>query len=142
MPLRSPTGSACADHLKAAENGVDQASSKNEALKGAILATELYMKAIKHASNDQEKARLRGKCKELLSRAEEIKNSKEWPPPKNPGIALKVPSSERSISRTEEIILLEGSKLHGFIFPPWTADPDDSLFAGEIYTYSLLLFTL
>jgi calpain-7 len=120
---------------------VDQAPTKDQALKGAILATELYMKAVKHARDDQEKSRLRGKCKELLSRAEEIKKSKEWPPQKNPGIALKVPSSERSISRSEEIILLEGSKLHGFIFPPWTVDPDDSLFVGEIYMYSLLPVT-
>lgn len=112
--------------------------TKDQALKSAILATELYLKAIKIADSDQEKARLRGKCKELLSRAEEIKKSTEWPPKQNLGIVLKAPSSERSISRSEEIILLEGSKLHGFIFPPWTIDPEDSVFAdGKIYTYSL-----
>jgi calpain-7 len=102
------------------------------------------MQAIKTASNDRERARLRGKCKELLSRAEEIKKSEEWPQSKTLGAILKSPLSERAISRSEEIILLEGSKLHGFIFPPWTSDPDDSLFAkdGETYTYRLCSFYL
>jgi hypothetical protein len=101
---------------------------KEEALNNAILATELYMKAIKLASTDHDRTKFRSKCKELLARAEEIKKSGVWPPPKTLGNILKAPLSERAISRTEEIILLEGSKLHGFIFPPWKSDPDDSLF--------------
>lgn len=46
------------------------------------------------------------------------------------------------MSRTEEIILLESSKLHGFIFPPWTSEPDDKLFddGDELYTYGLVLY--
>lgn len=94
------------------------------------------MKAIKIASSDHERTKFRSKCKDLLTRAEEIKKSDIWPPLKNPGAVLKAPLSERAISRTEEIILLEGSKLHGFIFPPWKSDPDDSLFTegGDNYT--------
>ena len=89
------------------------------------------MKAIKLASTDHERAKFRSKCTELLTRAEKIKKSNIWPPPKRASIALKDPVSGRIIGRTEEIILLEGSKLHGFIFPPWKDDPDESLFEGD-----------
>ena len=85
------------------------------------------MKATGLARNDRDKSRLRSKCKQLLSRAEEIKKAREWAPVKK-DLTLKAPISERAISRKEELILLEGSKLHGFIFPPWTSDPDDSVF--------------
>lgn len=100
-------------------------------MKAAIAAAELYMKATGLASNDLDKTRLRGKCKQLLSRAEEIKKAKKWVPVKT-DLALKAPISQRAISRKEELILLEGSKLHGFIFPPWKGDPDDSIFEEEI----------
>lgn len=107
---------------------MDKSSTKGEALEAAILATELYMKLIKLSHNDAEKAKLRGKCKQLLSRAEEIKQAKQWPPPVGKEVLLKAPISGRETSKREDIILLEGSKLHGFIFPPWTSDPDDSVF--------------
>ena len=36
------------------------------------------------------------------------------------------PQQKRDLSTREKIILLESSKLNGFIFPPWTApDPSD-----------------
>jgi calpain-7 len=86
------------------------------------------MKASKLASSDQERARLRSKCQQLLSKAEEIKQSVDWTPEKNKELLLKAPSSERPITRRENVILLESSKLHGFVFPPWTSEPDDSVF--------------
>jgi calpain-7 len=86
------------------------------------------MKITKLASTDVERTRLRGKCKQLLSRAEEIKQSAQWTPVVNKEVLLKASVSGRQISRREEVILLEGSKLHGFIFPPWTNEPDESLF--------------
>jgi phage FluMu gp28-like protein len=107
---------------------VDKSATKDDALKNAILAAELYIKATSQARSDHDKARLREKCKQLLSRAEEIKQSPSWIPKTSKGIYLKAPISERAISRQEEIILLEGSKLHGFIFPRWTSDPEDSVF--------------
>jgi hypothetical protein len=106
---------------------VDKSATREEALKNAISAAELYIKATSQASNDQDKARLREKCKQLLSRAEEIKQSPSWTP-KIIKELLKAPMSERAISRQEEIILLESSKLHGFIFPRWTSEPQDSVF--------------
>jgi hypothetical protein len=92
------------------------------------------MKAAKSASKVEEKTRLQSKCMQLVSRAEEIKTSSQWPPP---------PVSQRAISRAEEIILLEGSKLHGFIFPRWTTDPQASVFeenvdGSSVYTHVLL----
>lgn len=90
------------------------------------------MKATKLASNDSERKRLRGKCIELLTRAEAIKKASKWSPVSYNDFNLKAPRSERAISRREKILLLEGSKLHGFIFPEWTTDPDDSVFDDMI----------
>ena len=96
------------------------------------------MKAVKLAASDQERAKLRSKCKQLLSRAEEIKKSETWTPQKSKANPLKAPSSERAVTKAEQIILLEGSKLHGFIFPPWEDDPDESNFnSDKLYTYVL-----
>jgi calpain-7 len=89
------------------------------------------MKAVKLASGDQERTRLRSKCKQLLSRAEEIKKSETWTLQKSKPTLVKVPSSERTATKAEQIILLEGSKLHGFIFPPWKDDPDESNFNDD-----------
>jgi calpain-7 len=107
---------------------VDSARTKDEAFKKAVFAAELYMEAVRHASNDRERARLRSSCERLLSRAEEIKMITHWAPSKVPADVLRPPVSERSITRSEEIVLLESSKLHGFIFPPWTTDPEDLVF--------------
>ncbi|KAL2074759.1 hypothetical protein VTL71DRAFT_8538 [Oculimacula yallundae] len=113
-----------------AESSIDSSLTKDDALKAAITAAELYMKATGLASNDRAKARLRGKCKELLSRAEQIKKADNWVPLKK-DTSLKVPVSERAITRREEVILLEGSKLHGFIFPPWSTNPSDTVFEED-----------
>lgn len=110
---------------------MDKSLTKEEALKNAIHAAELYMKITKLASTDMERTRLRGKCKQLLSRAEEIKQMVQWTPAAKKDVLLKAPACGRQITRREEVILLEASKLHGFIFPPWTNEPDDSLFGGK-----------
>lgn len=96
------------------------------------------MKAIKLTSSEQDKIRLRAKCKQLLASAEEIKISQTWIPQKPGGVILKIPQSKRLTTTTEKIILLEGSKLHGFIFPPWENDPDDTIFDDDkLFTYVL-----
>lgn len=107
----------------AAESQIARSGTKEDALQHAISAIELYMKATKSAGKAQDKVRLQAKCIELVTRAEEIKTAYQWPLP---------PVSQRVITRTEEIILLEGSKLHGFIFPRWTSDPQDSAFEEAI----------
>jgi hypothetical protein len=130
---------------KAAEERITRSTTKDEALQNAILATEIYMKAIKLASSEVERDKLKTKCMRVLARAEEIKQMKTWSVPVSQnemvsrGRQLKAPSSLRTLSTREEVILLEGSKLHGFIFPPWQSDPSEEAFEkmgdGEFYTY-------
>ncbi|TVY47314.1 Calpain-like protease [Lachnellula occidentalis] len=116
---------------QAAESKVDKSPTKEEALNNAIRAAELYMKITKLASSDAERTRFRGKCKQLLSKAEDIKQAAQWTPSVSKDVLLKAPLSGRQISRREEVILLEGSKLHGFKFPPWINKPDSSLFDND-----------
>jgi len=104
------------------------------------------MKITKLASSDTERTRFRGKFKQLLSKAEDIKQAAQWTPSVSKDVLLKAPLSRRQISRREEVILLEGSKLHGFKFPPWTNNPDNSLFDNpdetSFYTYIFLIIVL
>lgn len=102
------------------------------------------MKAIKLANNSTERARLKERCLNILARAEEIKKIEHWQPATSrtgavitPSEISRVPQSRRQLSTREEVILLEGSKLHGLIFPPWGSEPDEQEFAapkGEVYT--------
>lgn len=101
------------------------------------------MKAIKLANSSTERARLKEKCLNILAKAEEIKKIEQWQPQtghpstvRTPSEITRVPQSRRQLSTREEVILLEGSKLHGLIFPPWKSEPDEQEFAakGEIYT--------
>jgi len=95
------------------------------------------MKALKIATTDGDRVRIRSKCKQILLKAEEIKTSSKWAPSTDDETGLKAPSSQRAITKREEVILLEASKLHGFIFPPWRSDPEDSLFddgLASLYT--------
>lgn len=116
---------------RAAERDLPLAKSQRDVLEATINAAELYMQALRLASGSSDKARLDLKCKELLTKAEEIKCAKsrseggDGPSasslPSSP--ALKQPISKRKLTTREEIIILEGSKLNGFIFPPWKNDP-------------------
>ncbi|KAF7937634.1 uncharacterized protein EAE98_001948 [Botrytis deweyae] len=117
------------------ELSIDKCSSKEEALKVSIAAIELYIEVSKQVLGNAEKARINRKCKALMLKAEEIKKSSTWPI-KPASIFLKAPVSERTLSKHEEIILLEGSRLHGFIFPRWTSEPDDTIFEASLYTDS------
>lgn len=120
--------------MQEAENRIQYSSTKEEALNNAILATEIYMKAIKLASGESDRERLKLKCMKLLARAEEIKKIEDWsmsgcpreqPPTEEP---LRAPLSTRTLSTREQMILLESSRLNGSIFPPWTFNPGDDLF--------------
>ncbi len=127
------------DRSQEAELAVDTSPTRELALEKAILAAELYMKAIKHASSDHERAKLRTKCQQLTSRAESIKQAPFWTPWRRKNSSLKAPVSQRAISKREEIILLEGAKLHGSIFPQWTSDPDEASFEKAPLAYMCVL---
>jgi len=84
------------------------------------------------AKDGHEKARLKAKCQALLRRAELLKKAAQ---------GLKAPVSTRSFTRKEQVILLEGSKLNGFVFRMWESDPDPEEFrprdGEELFTYGL-----
>lgn len=91
------------------------------------------MQAAGLAKLQSDKVRLRAKCQSLLSKAEQIKSTIEWSPVINESspLQLKPPTSSRPISPQERRILLESSRLNGNLFPPWTSEPDDSVFENS-----------
>ena len=73
----------------------------------------------------ENKSQFDSRCKGLITRAEQIKATADWQrvarlkhAPK-----LEAPTSRRKLTTREEIIILEGAKLNGFIFPPWKQPP-------------------
>lgn len=103
------------------------------------------MKALKLATTPKDQQALDAKSKELLTKAENIKESMRWRPT-NGDINVKRASSPertRRLTTREEIILLEGSKLNGFIFPPCNRPPDWDEFElddeGQLFTYVTIL---
>ncbi|KAK2882700.1 hypothetical protein FQN49_000099 [Arthroderma sp. PD_2] len=123
-----------------AENDVCSASTQKQALEAAINAAEHYMDALRLVDDPVEKRLFDSKCKEYLTLAERIKLSKDGGgrpapassviPSSQSGSGDKEPTSTRTPSNREQIILLENSKLNGFVFPPWsaTAIPDPGEF--------------
>ena len=77
-----------------------------------------------------DKAQLDSKCKELITRAERIKAAADWQTVarQKPVSKLQPPASKRKLTTREEIIVLEGAKLNGFIFPPWDRAPGPAEF--------------
>lgn len=98
------------------------------------------MKALRLAPSE-DKRDLDSKCKELLTRAERIKTAADWQPAAARPKAvhnLRPPASKRKLTTREEIIILEGAKLNGFIFPPWDRPPAPGEFMigdGPPFTY-------
>ncbi|KAI9771823.1 MAG: cysteine protease [Geoglossum simile] len=103
----------------ATELCISEAPNQDEALQRAIQSAELYMRAMEVATDDHEKARLKAKCQALLRRAESLKKAAQ---------GLKAPISTRSFTTKEQVILLEGSRLNGFVFRMWESDPDPEEF--------------
>lgn len=89
------------------------------------------MKARRLAVVPKDKQTLDAKCTEWLTRAEKIKDAKNWQPAAASGgvdgmstLSRSLPPvSTRKLATREEIILLESAKLNGFIFPPWSNAP-------------------
>lgn len=82
------------------------------------------MRALRLAPSD-DKRQLDSKCKELLTRAEAIKSATDWQSAarSKPSPGLQPQKSTRKLTTREEIIILEGAKLNGFVFPPWSQPP-------------------
>lgn len=121
--------------------------NSNAALEATIASAELYMQALKLTTSLSERKRLDLKTKDLLTKAESIKAAQEGKPKtsfrttpqlKSKSVEATYPQSTRKLTTRESIILLEGSKLNGAVFKPWTVVPTVSEFelsdpAEELY---------
>ena len=122
----------------------DQTASKNDGLEAAMDAAEAAMQAMKLTNDNNKKRELKLKSHELLHKAELIQSARMLPlqtkttsGTKNIEVQrtkaeeLKQPMPTRILSTREQIILLQGSKLNGCVFPPWKTPPDASEFVLE-----------
>lgn len=131
-----------------AEEGLRNGDGNRAQLDAAINAAELYMQALRLADNLDDKERLDTKTKGLIFKAEQIKKlGEDGDRHATPMSRSRVehPVSSRKLTTRENIILLEGSKLNGTLFKPWTTAPlpsefelpnDRSLFHDD-FEYSL-----
>lgn len=89
------------------------------------------MKALTLTTSPKDRNLLDAKCKEWLTRAEKIKVAEDWRSAarfRDKRSVARTPFSTRNLTTREEIILLEGAKLNGFIFPPWKVEPSPEEF--------------
>ncbi|PYH89250.1 cytosolic Ca2+-dependent cysteine protease [Aspergillus ellipticus CBS 707.79] len=117
-----------------AERDVSGANSKGQALEAAIDVAEHYMKALSLATTPIDRQSLDAKCKDWLTRAEKIKEAKDWQAVirvHERSLLSRLPKSTRKLTTREEIILLESAKLNGFIFPPWQSVPSPEDFQQD-----------
>ena len=106
---------------RAAEELIASKTSISATLEATVESAELYMQALKLSDTPSDRKRLDAKCKLLIIRAEQLKRTQDGRPrahaPSEP------PMSTRKLTTRENIIVLEGSKLNGFIFKPWDKPP-------------------
>lgn len=123
--------------LEARATAAEESAQRNDngsrtALEATINAAELYMQALRLADDVQDKRRLDAKTKDLIAKAERLKNVGDSHnvldgTMKSRG-RVDHPSSTRNLTTRENIILLEGSKLNGAVFKPWATTPKDEEF--------------
>ncbi|KAJ4304320.1 cysteine protease [Collariella sp. IMI 366227] len=98
-----------------------------EALKHAIAAAELYMKAAGQAKTPEDRKRFKKKFVQLIELGERLKtNAKGADAASRPLI----PESTRPLTTAEKTIILRASRLHGNVFPPWEFPPKPESFLG------------
>ncbi|RNJ55248.1 cysteine protease [Verticillium nonalfalfae] len=111
-----------AEHLATSEEQLSRQANRDtkQALQHAIASADFYMKAYAEATNATDRLRLRRKCREMITWAEQLKS-------KEPG-GISSPPTYRKITGEEEAILRKSSYLHACFFPPWQSDPSDDVF--------------
>ncbi|ETN37191.1 uncharacterized protein HMPREF1541_08181 [Cyphellophora europaea CBS 101466] len=116
---------------KSVERTIDLKTNTSAALKATIETAELYMQALRLADTPTDRKRIDARCKDLINKAEVLKAKQDGSV--SNGVRevplLKPPVSPRKLTTRENIILLEGSKLNGFLFKPWDKEPADEEFA-------------
>lgn len=112
------------------------------------------MQELRLDKNEKKRDVLVQECRDLLDQAEQIKDMSRYQSSGDDalggvtfltarkggmGSRSKKPEARRALTTREKIILLEGSRLHGFTFPPWSSPPRRSEFdlgVGEsLYLY-------
>ncbi|KAK2612949.1 cysteine protease [Conoideocrella luteorostrata] len=101
------------------EESLAAKSGGQDALKHAIKAAEMYMKASQEVIVKTDATRLRRKCEELINHAERLKAQIAETGP--PGLPLSA-GPPLHMSKAAHI-LIQASILHGNEFPPWDGDP-------------------
>jgi calpain-7 len=119
------------EQARSIERIVPSQATEKAALEATIKSAELYFQALRLAAKPQDKTRLDAKVNGLLAQAERLKHGRDAKPtatqaPRKEN--LKEPVSTRSLTTRENIIILEGSKLNGFIFKPWPGPPSQDEF--------------
>lgn len=121
---------------------VGQSGTKDVSLSSILEAAEKLMQELTLAEDPKRRIFLARECQDLLDQAEQIKVARKC---QHSGMVtqrvtsattcgfasnlrLETTEAGRAFTTREKIILLEGSKLHGFVFPPWTAPPISSEF--------------
>ncbi|KIX01865.1 uncharacterized protein Z518_09592 [Rhinocladiella mackenziei CBS 650.93] len=115
------------EQARSIEKTIPSKTSDHAALEATIKSAELYLQALRLADKPSDRKRLDTRCKALLAQAERLKTRQDSPSrsmsKKEQKEDLQAPVSSRKLSTRENIIILEGSKLNGFIFKPWTSPP-------------------
>jgi hypothetical protein len=120
------------EQARSVEQAVASQANDKAALEATIRSAELYLQALRLASNPQDKTRLDAKFNGLLAQAERLKHGQDGKPAVSQTVRwqnLKEPVSTRKLTTRENIILLEGTKLNGFMFKQWTAPPSKDEFS-------------
>jgi hypothetical protein len=116
----------------AVERAVPSQPNDKAALEATIKSAELYFQALRLADNAKDKKRLDAKVNGLLAQAERLKQGHDANPPITKTARktnLQEPVSTRKLTTRENIILLEGGKLNGCKFKPWTNPPTPDEFS-------------
>ncbi|KIW65062.1 hypothetical protein PV04_07348 [Phialophora macrospora] len=116
----------------AVERAVPSQTNDKAALEATIKSAELYFQALRLADNAKDKKRLDAKVNALLAQAERLKQGHDADLPTTKTARkenLQEPVSTRKLTTRENIILLEGGKLNGCKFKPWTGPPTPDEFS-------------
>lgn len=108
------------------EQSIPPKSNSLNALSAAISSAELYMRALEIADRPTDRRRLETKFNELIKKADHLKSHQDLSKKRSSTIQ---PISKRKLTTRETIILLEGSKLNGYIFKQWNSPPLSDEFA-------------
>lgn len=92
----------------------------------AIAAADLYMQAAGQTKIPEDRKRFRRKFADLIALGERLKaNAKAASSASRPA----VPESTRILTTAEKTAILEASRLHGNVFPPWERVPAPESFS-------------